>query len=107
MAGQVLWYADGRAYSTKDTPFAEMPEDGVLVRIIYFEEKNGAGLRHRELQRGYDWYFTTPEGICGGNNDSAEEITRRYPGAVLKRGIWAATEEFARICGEADARMDL
>lgn len=107
MAGQVVWYTDGRVYSTLDTPFAEMPEDGVLIRMIYFEERSAAGIRHREIQQGHDWYFETPTGVCGANSDPAEEIARRYPGATMKRGMWGTTEEYARAIREAHARMDL
>ena len=92
--GWRVWYADGSKYDSASTRWENLPGDGVLVIMLYFDNKT------RRIMDGSDWFFRvrheSGEFIYGENNDSLEENQKRYGESIsLKRGQWT-TENFMR-----------
>ena len=98
--GWRCWYCDGSTYSGRTLEdCAVVPNDGVLVRMIYSE--NGG----KEIQHGTRYYYAAPH-VSGGvvydnDNDEPDEIRRRYPGAVVMRGKRAPDNFYRQVVDEA------
>ena len=85
--GWRAWYADDSKYNSKDTKWNDLPDDGVIVIVLYFDNKT------RRIMDGSDWYFRarhkSGDFIYGENNDSPEENKKRYGENIsLKRAKW-------------------
>jgi len=85
--GWQAWYADGSKYDSATTKWTDLPDDGVLIIMLYFDNKT------RRIMDGSDWYFRAKhesgEFIYGENNDPPEENRKRYGKSVLlKRAKW-------------------
>lgn len=93
-----VWYDDGTVYDSCRRDWAGLPDDGLLVKMLYYDDGT------RQIQQGADYYFVAPhaEGdIHGASSAPLEVIRRRYPGAIVKRGRWAPDGYYRRICEEA------
>ncbi len=89
--GWRAWYADGAVFDNAKTEWDDLPADGVITIVVYFDQPAPSGAPLRRILDSSDWYFRAPDGgdwIYGHNNDDPEETKRRYPGASLKRGRW-------------------
>jgi len=89
--GWRAWYADGSKYDSASTNWRGLPEDGVIVVVLYFDDKT------RRIMDGSSWYFQAKhesgEFIYGENDDSPEENRKRYGESIsLKRGQWTTEE---------------
>lgn len=96
--GWRVWVDGGLTFESRWHRWEEVGNDGIIKMYIYKEEG------YREGFGGHDHYFHAPhsEGtIYGCNNDSVEEIEKRYPGAVVKKGKWVPPEVMERIDREA------
>lgn len=95
------WTIAGK-FNSAENCWEDLPDDGIYHVVVYFQ-KNGRVLR-RPLS-GQDYYFCQRrEGradLIGSSNHAPSETRRRYPGAVLKRGMWTDDYEYARISDEA------
>lgn len=92
--GQRVWYSDGLV--TTD-PWEDIPEDGVLVRILYYEQG-------KQIQQGMDYYYEAKHysgEIIRGTGMQLDDIENRYIDAVIKRGIWSPDEYYKGIVAEA------
>jgi len=94
--GWRAWYADGSKYDSASIVWEDLPGDGVLVIMLYFDNKT------RRIMDGSSCYFRarheSGEFIYGENDDSLEENRKRYGESILlKRGKWT-TEKFMRDC---------
>lgn len=113
--GWAAWFDTSsgvEVFSSKDTAWEDLPDDGVIYIMLYKDEGDGqeANLNadrytHREGMCGIDQYFMAPHHsgfpVYGSNNDTKEEIESRYPGAIIKRGKWVPAEVFRRVDMEA------
>jgi hypothetical protein len=91
-----VWYVGGDTYdgSTFDA-WQQLPGDGVLTIMLWFEDGT------RRVEQGNDFYFATPDGVFGHNDDQLEVNEKRYPDALFKRGKWATDDEMNRVAAEA------
>lgn len=92
----VAWYTGQREFTSKDTAWADLPDDGVLGMALFETTAKPDGNCTRRHMSGSDWYFRWegPDGVIYGENDSAaEDNAGRYPGAVFKRGKWGTEAE--------------
>ena len=89
------WYTEDRQFASDIAPgfdtvdWVDLPDDGVLLVVLYMDETGGHGKPYRQILSGSDWYFTaqSENGLMYmSNNDSPEENKLRYPGCILKRG---------------------
>ena len=98
------WYDDGAVYNSVEHAWADLPEDGFLIRMV-FKENGG-----REWQMGVDFYFDAvgSDGkIIPGTGMEKDDIPNRYfdgeSGTNIKRGrrcsdeMWAEVHEAARV----------
>lgn len=94
--GWRAYYTDGRAFDSATHDWVDLPDDGLLVLVIYYDRWSGDGtVQQRMTLDGDDHYFHVPgTELFGCNNDPIEEIERRFPGAVVKRGKWTEATEF-------------
>jgi hypothetical protein len=106
--GWKVWYSKGRKYSSVDTHWVELPETGLLILQLYFDKRGRhSRLPYRQKYLGDDYYwFLKPDvfGCCKHEEMTKYDICRKYPGAVIKRGIWVGGEEIHRV--EHEATMD-
>ncbi len=93
--GWRAWYAGGTVYDSRSTTWANLPDDGALAFVIYFAGNIPGGVHSslRRIMTGTDYYFLVGPDLYAQSDDAPEEITRRYPGAILKRGRWAPDYE--------------
>lgn len=108
--GWHAWYADGSKYDSKTTKWRDLPDDGVLVIVLYFNSKRPDGKHLRRINSGVDWYFRAKglkDFIYGQNNDTPEENKKRYgEDILLKRGKWADDTGMQRAEKEASEAID-
>jgi hypothetical protein len=88
------WYDDGSRYDSDSTAWADLPDDGLQVVVIYFEDGT------RRICHGDDWYFEV-DGTIAHNSDSRRDNERRYPNAALKRGRWMADDAYKALVARA------
>lgn len=89
--GWRVWYADGASYSSADISWDVLPDDGVIVLVLYEDFFGPDGKPRREIQSGADYYFCAPGAhgmIYGFNALGPDVIRKRYPGASVKSGKW-------------------
>ena len=103
VVGWRIYYTDGSGYNSSDTKWEDLPEDGVIVLVLYLDEYSGGGeVQHRIVLDGSDYYFHIPgTELFGSNNDMPDEISERYPGAIIKRGKWTESSTFKATKTEA------
>lgn len=97
--GLIAWYDGLEAVDVFriETPraFEALPPDGVIEMAVYFDDGR------RNMLGGHDFYFYAPHRdgqIYGSESYTTEdEIKRRYPGAIVKRGKWVPEETMARV----------
>lgn len=89
--GWRAWYTGGRVFSSNETAWRDLPDDGVLVVRVYLNDKTS------RLMSGADYYFKTvdesgEQPIYGQGvfnpQETMQELAARYPGVAVKRGRW-------------------
>lgn len=104
VAGWRVWYTDERVFASDATDWRALPDDGVLVFVIYYDAFSGGdgSVRRRQILSGEDWYFHVPDSdLYGANSDPLDENEARYPDAVYKRGKWTDAATFERVREQA------
>lgn len=100
-AGWRVWYDDGSVHDSRTLRWEDLPEDGLLVKMLYYTDGT------RQIQHGMDWYYEAPhpQGVIRGTAMERDlpELPERYPGAILKRGRWAPEELYYRVLEAAMA----
>ena len=94
------WYRGGQAYCSTGREWASLPDEGVLAVVVVFDECcPTSGVQLRRMISGSDLYWTCEidghETFCQGSHE--DKPRRRYPGAIIKRGIWTSDEEMQRV----------
>lgn len=88
------WYTEGRIFDGESfEDWQALPEDGVLTVMLWHPDGT------RRVEQGNDFYFATPDGVYGHNDQPDNED--RYPGASVKRGKWTTDAEMERVATEA------
>lgn len=88
VVGWMVWMDTQAIYDSRIHKWEDVPDDGIGIMVTY---KEGG---YREIFQGHDHYFHAPGGVIGLNDDTVEEIKARYPGAIVKKGIWLESEAF-------------
>lgn len=98
-----IWYTSDRQYNSVGDDWQDLPDDGVLALVIYYDEYSADGeVQHRFVHDGEDWYFHEPgTDFFGSNQDTLEENQRRYPNCIFKRGKWVPRAEYKRVRQQA------
>ena len=79
--GWKIWYNDDSVYSSASNRWEDLPEEGVLIVQVYYEDEPNL------LLQGTDFYYETdePSYESGMNEDL---IYAAYPSAKIKKGGW-------------------
>ncbi len=108
--GWRTWYSDGARITSKDTRFIDLPDDGLLILLAYFDEKAPSGKPRREEYSGCDFYFAWMNErnllVFGCNDDDPKETRRRYPGVVIIRGKSTDNRFYQKVSEEARLAVD-
>lgn len=86
-----------RVFDSASTPWHELPEDGVILVLVFEREDDRMGRPHRRIVAGMDWYFSDGLELVGGNDDPLEENEFRYPGCSFKRGRWVEGRHYLEV----------
>lgn len=103
--GWIAYYTEDRRFTSEDTDWVDLPDDGVLHVQIFLDAYAGAdnSIQYSTILSGDDWYFHVPgTDLYGSNDDTPEEIEERYPGAVCKRGKWTDPATFKAVRERAE-----
>lgn len=101
MIGWKAWFTEGRTFTSKDSNWEDLPNDGVLAVLVF---EGGIYTRYAD---GQDYYFMHEGTICC-NNDTLETNKKRYPDVKnFKRGKWTSDENMKRIQQEARQQKSL
>lgn len=95
VVGWRAWYTEERRFSSADTDWTELPVDGVLVIVVYYDDGDRKHFDHRE------WYFHEPGTDFFAATDRLEQAYVRYPDVDFKRGKWTDQETFESARQEA------
>ncbi len=98
--GWRAWFDNGLTYDSRSTSWADVPDDGCQVRMLFFADGS------KQVQHGADYYYDAPHPagtIHGSTSDLLHELQARYPGAIVKRGRWAPDDWYHDIMAEAHA----
>lgn len=102
VVGWKAYMVTGQVYAGRTlADWRDLPDDGVLVVMLYYDKFCTQGqTRYRRILQGNDWYFIAPgvlDQVYGHGNESPDEIARRYPGAVVKRGQWTDDTHYQQV----------
>lgn len=107
VVGWRVYYTDSRVYTSERTNWKDLPEDGVLLLKLYYDEWANDRVRYTKVLSGDDYYFHVPDSdIFGCNNDPPSETVSRYDGLTkeyIKRGKWTTREEMEAVRERAQA----
>jgi len=100
MIGWKAWYRGGRVFCSTGVDPSELPDDEMLGVMVAFDKKTPDGAQHycRQLSGTDLYWYVEIEGEptwCHGAHEDRPE--KRYPGAVIIRGIWTTDEEMQRV----------
>lgn len=96
--GWRAYYTGGREFDSAGCEWADLPADGVLALVLYYDVWSGDGeVQHRLVLDGSDWYFHDGDELFGSNSDPPDETLERYPGVEMKRGKWTTAAEMQAV----------
>lgn len=102
--GWRAWYKGNIKYNSKEIDWADLPNDGLLVVVVYFRKGDR---KERRIMNGCDWYFYSPsDKSYFDNNESPESNRLRYPDCILKRGQWTNETEIRVVEQEAAVSVE-
>ena len=87
------WYRGGEAYCSNGCEWVDLPDEGVIGVTICYDDDT------RRFMTGSDFYWLATilgkPTLCQGLHDDFPE--RRYPGAIIKRGVWTTDDEMRHV----------
>ena len=91
VVGWRVWYDGGRTFDSRTMQWADLPDDGLQVMVVYYANGN------RSMESGNDIYFEAPGKsgglIYGSSLEPKRHILVRYPKAIVKKGRWTTYQE--------------
>ena len=97
VAGWRVFYSD-ETYAADETEWRDLPDEGVQVVVLYYEEFAAVGVRYRKLLDGHDFYYHVPGTNVFGSTNDRDEIPDE---ALAKAGLELPDEVFHTIKGRA------
>jgi hypothetical protein len=98
--GWRAFYDDMSVYCSREHTWAELPEDGVLVVMVYMKDAATGDLRKRALEASFYFIQEQNDGrppLISQSEESVEAIRKRYPRASIKVGRWTDEETWSRV----------
>ena len=93
VAGWRVFYPD-ETYAGDDIEWRDLPDEGVQVIVLYYEEFATEGVRYRKLLDGDDFYYHVPGTDVFGSTNDRDEIPDE---ALVKAGLELPDEDFHTI----------
>lgn len=97
--GWRCWYDDDSVYDSRTTAWADLPDDGLLVKMIYYSDGT------RQVQQN-SFYFEA-EHHSGepirGTFEFEADVRTRYRNPVIKKGRWAPDDYYRKVVTAAMA----
>ena len=97
VAGWRAYYPD-EVYAADETEWRDLPEEGVQVIVLFYEEHAAEGVRYRKLLDGDDFYYHVPDSDVFGSTNDREDIPDE---AIVKQGLEISDNEFFNTKQEA------
>ena len=97
VAGWRVFYPD-EVYAADDTEWRALPDEGVQVIVLYYEEHAAAYVHYRKLLDGHDYYWHVPDSDEFGETNDCDEIPDE---ALVKKGLEIPDNEFFNTKQEA------
>ena len=94
VVGWKAWDTQNRVYSSDVHSWEELPKEGALVVMVYFDELDSGGKHYREILKGRRRYF---KAVGSSNNEffkgtlwNEQKILRTYDTREdwVKEGVW-------------------
>ena len=101
--GWKAWYTEQRKFDSRQTAWADLPDDGVLLLMLYFDSRDGQKRPKRMIMSGNDYYFSDGDQLFGSSNQDPDAIRERYPTCAVKQGKWTTYPDIERVNSEAIA----
>lgn len=97
--GWRAFYDDLSVYCSREHRWEYMPEDGVLVVMIYMRDVATGSPRNRIVEASFYYLQEQPgrDPIIGQSETSLEDVRRRYPRASVKIGRWTDDVTWHRV----------
>ena len=93
-------WQDGSMFSSEDIQWQDLPDDGIVIAVIYKQVRFRDGTHRKSVYRKEKYFWSMPQAgleiFC-----SNEHPKDRYPGAIIKNGIKVSDDVFERIYQEA------
>ena len=97
VAGWRAFYPD-EVYASTGTEWRDLPDEGVQVIVLFYEEHAAEGVRYRKLLDGDDFYYHILDTDVFGSEMDPDEIPDE---AIVKEGLEIPDNEFFNIKQEA------
>ena len=93
-------------YTSDKFAWTELPVDGWLGFMLYFDQSTQGGVRYRRIMVQSDWYgmIPDPDGDLYINNNNTDNDVR-YPTAIWLRGMWAPDAVYMSVQAELISRQ--
>lgn len=100
--GWRAYYTDDRQYDSVTDTWTTLPDDGLLVVVVYFDAYSGDGdVQHTFIHDGADWYGYDGAELFVSNQQSIAVNRRRYPDCTFKQGQWTTRSEYRAVKARA------
>ena len=97
VAGWRVFYP-GETYASNETEWRDLPDEGVQVIVLYYQEYAAEGVRYRKLLDGHDYYWHVPGTDTFDETNDRDEIPDE---AIVKAGLELPDEDFHTVKGRA------
>ncbi|KKM85738.1 hypothetical protein LCGC14_1286050 [marine sediment metagenome] len=97
--GWKVWYTKDRFYSSRETKWKDLPEDGFLVGMVYEAQTSPQGHNYRIFYKAMDYYWSDSD--IGLNLFKSNDYPS-VPTSLVKHGIWVSDEEYQATIDKTD-----
>lgn len=102
VVGWSAWFTSGRVFHSTTSTWAALPDQGVLLVMVFYDSVYGKGVfRRRGMRHGRDHYVMVPPGAKGtefvNTNELVTSLAVKYPSASVKFGKMVSNEEMDRV----------
>lgn len=101
------WYENDKVYDSKSTTWKELPDDGLIVVILYENKRlRSDDGYYRRILSNKSFYWVMPDNPLDVFYDD-ENPTKRYPGAIIKLGKWVDYDQYEAVTVTAMETIEL
>ena len=107
VAGWKAWYTQNRVYRSSDDIWEDLPKEGILLLLVFFDEFSTTGIRYKEIIQGNRRYFksigSSGNEFYKGSLWNEKKLLKTYSTKTewIKEGIYDDDATIQRITNEA------